>query len=158
MRVTAICFFIFFLLDIVKLHSTPPSALHAVTGCGPNYVEIDKVRYTHSVFVSPNVPVLPLPSLLLEASTLPEEHFEALRLILVESDIDILLIGSPYSVAQLYVPLANCIQAAQKPHIGLEMMDFRSACGTYNILIAENKKVAAALWLPEMDSQASLNS
>ncbi len=142
----------------MKLHSTPPSALHAVTGCGPNYVEIDKVRYTHSVFVSPNVPVLPLPSLLLEASTLPEEHFEALRLILVESDIDILLVGSPYGVAQLYVPLANCIQAAQKPYIGLEMMDFRSACGTYNILIAENKKVAAALWLPEMDSQASLNS
>lgn len=100
------------------------------------------------------MPVLRLPSLALhsKATTLEKEHLESLRLAVEESDIDILLIGSPYSVTQLYVPLAQCMQSIKKPHIGLEMMDFRSACGTYNILMAENKRVAAALWLLELAS------
>ncbi len=134
----------------MKLHSTPPSTLHMITGCGPDYLEVNKVRYTHPLCILPKGPILSLPPFALPPSdntdALDAEHTDALQQALKNNDIEILLVGSPYSIAQLYTPLMHCIQSTGKPYIGLEIMDFHSACGTYNILAADHKKVAAALW------------
>jgi len=43
-----------------------------------------------------------------------------------------------FPAAELSAPL---VQAG----IGLEVMDLRAACRTYNVLVAENRRVAAAL-------------
>ena len=40
---------------------------------------------------------------------------------------------------------APSISLTAKTGIGIEVMDLRAACRTYNILVAEERKVAAAL-------------
>ena len=37
------------------------------------------------------------------------------------------------------------LQALSAAHVGVEVMDTRAACRTFNILVAEDRRVAAAL-------------
>ncbi len=64
--------------------------------------------------------------------------------LLVELAPDVVLLGSGerqlFPPVSLYAPL---IQAG----IGIEIMDTAAACRTYNILMAEGRRVAAALML-----------
>jgi uncharacterized protein len=119
----------------VKLHVSAPGARNAITGYGEGYVLVNSQRHESSLIVMPDQ-VLPWDVAGFEA--LSAEHFSSLRNLQPE----ILLLGTGpkqrFPHPRLTAPLAAA-------GIGVEVMDLKAACRTYNILVAEERKVAAAL-------------
>lgn len=64
------------------------------------------------------------------------------RLLAEAGDIDVLLVGMGADVAALP---ADARQALEAAGIGVEAMATPSACRTYNVLLSEGRRVAAAL-------------
>jgi len=56
--------------------------------------------------------------------------------------IDVVLVGQGAEIAPLAKPLREALEAAG---IGVEIMSTASACRTYNVLLAEDRRVAAVL-------------
>jgi uncharacterized protein len=56
--------------------------------------------------------------------------------------IDVVLIGQGAEVAPLAAPLRAALEAAG---MGVEIMSTAAACRTYNVLLAEDRRVAAVL-------------
>src|SRR5262245_20862580 len=119
----------------MKLHASVPSAAQVVTSYGDDYVTISGVRYTESIVV---LPTRVAPWSARSFDTLAEEHFSAL----LELDAEIVILGTGpkqrFPQRRLTAPLARA-------RVGLEVMSLQAACRTYNILVAEERKVAAAL-------------
>ena len=119
----------------MKLHASTPGGAHVVTAYGDDYVAINGVRYTESIVVLPGrVAPWSAPSF----AALTAEHFSAL----LELDAELLILGTGpkqrFPHRGLTAPLAQA-------RVGLEVMSLQAACRTYNILVAEERKVAAAL-------------
>ncbi|SEO25490.1 Uncharacterized conserved protein, contains Mth938-like domain [Salinihabitans flavidus] len=68
-----------------------------------------------------------------------EDSASALRL---ANEIDVLLLGTG---AEMATPPAEFRAALEEAGVGLEPMQSASACRTYNILLSEGRRVAAAL-------------
>lgn len=89
-------------------------------------------------------PVLVFP----ERTTLwenPAPTFDGLAPIIAEGDIELILLG----LGKRGGPVAPALRAALKAHgIGVEAMDTGAACRTFSVLLAEDRRVAAALLLP----------
>jgi uncharacterized protein len=71
---------------------------------------------------------------------------------LTESDFASLLAHAPELVllgtgARQRFPHPQLLRALSAAHVGVESMDTRAACRTFNILVAEGRRVAAALVL-----------
>ncbi|WP_153100425.1 Mth938-like domain-containing protein [Paraburkholderia hayleyella] len=120
----------------MKLHQDSSGALNTVTGYGPGYVEINLQRHSGSIVLLPDVPVI----------AWPVTAFDTLT----AADFDLLLALGPELVIfgsgpRLRFPHPRLTAALSAQRIGVETMDFKAACRTYNILIAEGRKVAAAL-------------
>ncbi|WJF88962.1 Mth938-like domain-containing protein [Paraburkholderia bonniea] len=120
----------------MKLHQDSSGALNTVTGYGPGYVEINLERHTGSIVLLPDTPVI----------AWPVSSFETLS----AADFDLLLAPAPEvlifgSGERLRFPHPRLTAALAAHRIGVETMDFKAACRTYNILMAEGRKVAAAL-------------
>jgi len=124
------------ILPILKLHADPPTTQNAVTAYGADYVEINRVRFAGSVLFAPTGPVQPWPVDAFEALQL--EHFDAL--LQLRPDLVLLGTGSRHRF-----PEARLLARLASAGVGLEAMDTRAACRTYNILMAEGRNVAAAL-------------
>jgi uncharacterized protein len=121
----------------VKLHATASSARNVITAYGEDYVAVNGARHTSSVIVTPGQ-VLPWD--VSEFAKITSEDFEKLKTL----DAEILLLGTGprqrFPDPRLTAPLAAA-------GIGVEVMDLKAACRTFNILAAEERKVAAALLL-----------
>jgi uncharacterized protein len=119
----------------VKLHASRPSAAQTITAYGDDYVMINGARRDASVVVLPDRVV-----------QWQAKRFDALSTddfaFLGTLDAEIVILGTGsrqrFPNPRLTAPLA-------KAHIGLEVMDLKAACRTYNILVAEERKVALAL-------------
>jgi uncharacterized protein len=120
----------------LKLHQDASGALNTVTGYGADYVEINLVRHSGSLLVLPEAPVIPWP--VSSFDQLSAEHFA----MLVDSAPEVVVFGSG---ERLRFPHPRLTAALTAKRIGVETMDFKAACRTYNILMAEGRKVAAAL-------------
>ncbi|MEI6000609.1 Mth938-like domain-containing protein [Paraburkholderia bengalensis] len=120
----------------LKLHQDSSGALNTVTGYGADYVEINLERHTDSIIVLPDSPVIEWPVSSFEA--LSPEHFA----LLIEPAPEVVIFGSG---ERLRFPHPRLTVALSARRIGVETMDFKAACRTYNILMAEGRKVAAAL-------------
>ncbi|MGF6771313.1 uncharacterized protein P3T18_003792 [Paraburkholderia sp. GAS199] len=120
----------------MKLHQDSSGALNTVTGYGADYVEINLVRHTGSILVMPETPVVPWPVSSFE--DLSAEHFA----MLIDAAPEVVVFGSG---ERLRFPHPRLTAALAAKRIGVETMDFKAACRTYNILMAEGRKVAAAL-------------
>jgi uncharacterized protein len=120
----------------LKLHQDSSGALNTVTGYDAGYVEINLVRHSGSILVLPQAPVIPWPVSSFEQ--LSAEHFA----MLVEYAPEVVVFGSG---ERLRFPHPRLTAALSAQRIGVETMDFKAACRTYNILMAEGRKVAAAL-------------
>lgn len=121
----------------MKLHSSDSSTvLNTVTAYGDGYIEINKVRYEHSVLVMPEGPVVPWDITRFEDLT--PEHFA--RLLDMGAEVVIFGTGNKlrFPHPRLTVPLTE-------KRIGVDAMDLQAGCRTYNILMLEGRKVAAAL-------------
>lgn len=75
-----------------------------------------------------------------QVEDISEESLDALHA--VAGEIDFVLIGSGRSMRPLPAPVRTSLSAAG---IGVEVMDTGAACRTYNVLIAEERRIAAAL-------------
>lgn len=120
----------------MKLHLSKTDGLNTFTGYGEGYVAVNGIQYTRNVAV--------LPGQLLadwtDASfdTLAESDFAKLA----ELQPEILLLGTGTT---LRWPAPQLLQPLMLARIGLEVMDTQAACRTYNILVAEGRRVAAAI-------------
>ena len=119
----------------MKLHASSPSAAQTITGYGDDYVLINGARRESSVVVLPDR-IVQWEAKAFDA--LSTEDFAFLK----ELDVEIVLLGTGprqrFPHPRLTAPLARA-------RIGLEVMDSKAACRTYNILVAEERRVALAL-------------
>jgi len=89
------------------------------------------------------------PVLVFADRTVPWEHpgvsMEGLAAVIEHGGLDLVLIG----LGKRGAPVAPALRAALKARgLGAEAMDTGAACRTYNVLIAEDRLVAAALLPP----------
>jgi uncharacterized protein len=89
-------------------------------------------------------PVLVFPDRTLEWSA-AALTIEGLAPVVEHGGVELLLLG----LGRRMVPLAAALRAALKASgIAVEAMDTGAACRTYNVLLAEDRRVAAALLPP----------
>ncbi|MEX3957302.1 Mth938-like domain-containing protein [Trinickia sp. EG282A] len=124
----------------MKLHQDSSGALNTVTGYGAHYVDINLERHESSIVVVPDAPVIVWPVASFEALT--PEHFELVR----ACEPEVVVFGSG---TRLRFPHPRLTAALIAQRIGVEAMDFMAACRTYNILMAEGRRVAAALLIEQ---------
>jgi uncharacterized protein len=119
----------------VKLHSSSPSGVNTITGYGEGYVMVNGERRSSSVVVLPDrIEQWPAKAF----DRLSAEDFAFLKNLKAE----IVLLGTG---PKQRFPHPRLTAELAKAGIGLEVMDLQAACRTYNILVAEERKVAAAL-------------
>jgi uncharacterized protein len=123
----------------MKLHASPPSASNVFTAYGEGYVVVNAQRYDRTVVVLPERVWTGWEATSFEA--LAEPHFQAL--LALEREVILLGTGS-----RLRFPPPRLLRPLLDAGVGVEVMDVPAACRTYNILMAESRKVAAALLLP----------
>ena len=115
-----------------------PTESSSVTAYGPGWVTVNGEKYASSVVLS----TVKAP-FLWECPTfdgLQESDFARFA----EMDIELLIFGSGEHIRFLKPAL---LQALYAKRIGVETMDTRAACRTYNFLAGEGRRVAAALLL-----------
>jgi len=104
------------------------------------WIEVDGVRYAHSLSVSSLPQAAP--------AAWSTGHFEALSdrdfSPWVDSGAELILFGSGHKIR---FPKPAYLQGLMAQGIGLETMDTAAACRTYNILASEGRKVVALLLL-----------
>ena len=121
----------------MKLHQDPSqAALNTVTGYGPGYVEVNKVRHDQSVIIAPEGTIAPWPVSRFEA--LDATHFDMLRAL----DPEVVIFGSGGRLRFAHPRLTTALTSQR---IGVDSMDTQAACRTYNILMSEGRRVVLAL-------------
>lgn len=119
----------------MKLHASGLTHLNTFTGYGSGFVMVNEVRHDASLIVLPEALH---PWSAQDFATLTEEHFAQVAALCPE----VVLLGTG---DRLRFPHPRLTQALASARVGLEVMDLQAACRTYNILMAEERKVAAAL-------------
>jgi uncharacterized protein len=122
----------------LALHLQTDTNLNLFTGHGEGYVSVNTRHYRQPIVVTAGE--VRTDWLATDFATLAAAHFEYF----LELKPEVLLFGTgakqQFAHPELYRGL---IQA----RIGIEFMDTPAACRTYNILVAEGRKVAAAVLL-----------
>lgn len=121
----------------MKLHLMPGTGLQLFSGYGPGFVAVNGVRFEKCVVVSPQT-----------VTDWAATGFEALA----ETDFgfiadlkpEIVILGT--GAAQRF-PRPELLRALAALGVGVEVMDTRAACRTYNILASEGRKVVVAILL-----------
>ncbi|MBA3902476.1 MAG: hypothetical protein C0522_02185 [Rhodocyclaceae bacterium] len=120
----------------MKLHLDTPEGRNTVTGYGAGYVAINHRRHETSLVL--------LPDRIVEAwgmagfDALSEADFRMLR----ELAPEMVLLGTG---SRQRFPAPALLRPLIEARIGCDVMDLPAACRTYNILMAEGRRVAAAL-------------
>ena len=119
----------------MKLHQAVAAGTNTFTGYGSDYVAVNGERREKNSIV--------LPDRILDWAV---AGFDALRAedfqVFSTLGVDIVLLGT--GTRQRF-PHPTLTAALARGGIGVEVMDLQAACRTYNILVAEERKVAAAL-------------
>lgn len=120
----------------MKLHSTLTQQYQTVTSYDENGVEINLIPYDYSLIVLPEISPAAWPVSSFDALT--TGHFEQINAITP----DVVILGTGARQRFIHPRLTASLTARR---IGVECMDNQAACRTYNILMAEGRKVALAL-------------
>ena len=120
----------------MKLHLSRPEGLNQITSCGTGFVVINGTRHGRSVLVTPHEIMDDWPVSNLQ-SLAPTHLLPALEL-----SPELVLLGTG---ATLQFPSSTVLRPLIDAQIGVEVMDTAAACRTYNILMAESRRVLAAL-------------
>jgi uncharacterized protein len=121
----------------LKLHADTPTAQNTVTAYGPGFVEINRVRHTTNLIVTPDQVE---PWTVTSFEDLDTTAFEQLRAL--RSEVVLLGTGN-----QQHFPHPRLTRPLTDARIGLEVMGTQAACRTYDILVGEGRKVVAALFV-----------
>jgi uncharacterized protein len=120
----------------MKLKLAQSDGRNAFTAYGEGYVSVNAIRHHDNLVVLPDrlIPEWTQASF----ATLTLADFELLAAL----DTEIVILGTGN---QLRFPRPELLQPLISAQKGLEVMDIQAACRTYNILVGEGRKVAAAL-------------
>ena len=120
----------------MKLHSATTKQYQTVTSYDDRGVEINAQRFEFSLIVMPeaaprrwNVPTF---------ESLTAAHFDQIE----EDKPDVVILGTGERQRFVHPRLTGALSLR---HIGVECMDSKAACRTYNVLMGEGRKVALAL-------------
>lgn len=135
-------------------------ALNTVTAYGNDYIEINKTRHTHSIYFMPEGQVYDLDihsasdfttELLQKITGVRTAKKDPMAFLAGESanlenpqNTEVLLIGTGIQQCFLHPAIISDLLSLR---IGVEIMDTQAAARTYNILMAEGRRVIAALIL-----------
>jgi uncharacterized protein len=120
----------------VKLQLTRPEGLNQINSCGSGFVVINGTRHNSSVLVTAQEPVVEWP--VADLSALTDKHLAGT----LDYRPELVLLGTG---AVLKFPVSAVLRPLIEANVGFEVMDTGAACRTYNILIAESRRVLAAL-------------
>jgi uncharacterized protein len=128
----------------MKFHLQAPTS-NVVTGTGPGWVRVGQTEYRGNLVLLPDA-VVP---------DWAPDGFDALT----EADFAALLSYQPEMVllgtgGTQRFPHPRLLRSLAAARVGVEVMDTRAACRTFNILVAEDRRVAAALIVA--DAQAGM--
>jgi uncharacterized protein len=126
----------------VKLHLDGADGGHVVTHYGAGRVVVSEEPITTACLVSPR-------RLVREwgpegFDDLTREHMAAVA----ELDPELVVLGTG---ARQRFPAGELLRPLMEAGIGVEVMDTGAACRTYNILMGEGRRVAAALIMIEIE-------
>jgi uncharacterized protein len=94
---------------------------------------------------SGSVLILPDRAVAWEAASVADITAASLAPVTARDDVEILLLGTGARMALVPMPLRGALKQAG---IAVEPMETGAACRTYNVLVGEDRRVAAALLLP----------
>lgn len=120
----------------MKLHATPTQQYQTVTGYDEDWIEINAVRFEHSLIVLPEVAPV-------RWDVQAFERLQAADFSVIDALAPDLLILGTGQRQRFASPALFASLTARR--IGVECMDNQAACRTYNILMTEGRKVALAL-------------
>ncbi|MFT5534984.1 MAG: hypothetical protein ACI8WM_001010 [Burkholderiaceae bacterium] len=120
----------------MKLHHTTTQQYQTVTSYDADGVDINLTHYTTSLLVMPEMAPIDWPAPTFEALT--TEHFDHINSL----QPDVVILGTGSHQRFIHPRLSASLTDRR---IGVECMDNKAACRTYNILMAEGRKVALAL-------------
>ena len=119
----------------MKLHASSPGSANVINAYGEGYVMVNGTRHESSVIVTA-AEILGWEAEKFDA--LQESHFDRLK----DLGLEIVLLGTG---PRQRFPHPRLTAGLARAGIGVEVMDVQAACRTYNILVAEERRVAAAL-------------
>ena len=122
----------------MKLHLTQADGKQLITGYSKDWISINNLVYPQSLVVLPDELLLDWD--VSEFDDLIEANFECL--LGYQPELVLLGTGATHRFIRPHL-----IQALTAANIPFECMTTDAACRTYNILMAEGRKVAAALIL-----------
>lgn len=124
----------------MKLNLETGSATHRIRAYDPGSVTVNDTRYTEPLVVMPEALVHPWAPPALTDMTVADLET------LTDAGCEIILLGTG---RWQRFPAARLIADMAHRGVGLEVMDTAAACRTYNVLMAEDRRVAAALMMIE---------
>lgn len=122
----------------MKLHLARTAGQNAFTAYGEGFVMVNDRRHETSLIVLPEQLILDWEPR--TSGDLTEAHFAHLATL----DVEIILLGTGNT---LRFPAPRLTAPLVQARIGCEVMDSHAAARTYNILMGEGRRVAAALLL-----------
>jgi uncharacterized protein len=120
----------------MKLHASTTKQYQTVTGYDDSGVEINAERFAFSLIVMPETPPRPWP--VARFDDLTAAHFEQIE----QDKPDVVILGTGERQRFVHPRLVASLSGR---HIGVECMDSKAACRTYNVLMGEGRKVTLAL-------------
>lgn len=128
----------------MKLHVTPTQHYQTVTGYDQDWIEINATRFEHSLIVLPEIAPVAWPVSAFETLTAADLE------VVGTYEPDLLILGTGQRQRFAHPKLLSGLLTRG---IGVECMDNQAACRTYNILMAEGRKVALALIMQRTEPQ-----
>ncbi len=122
---------------MAEFSTAPSSSIQIVESYGPGGFRISGVRHEGALLVTPESTTT------IEAASIADLTILNLApLIAPDANIELLLLGCGRAMQMPAVQLRNDLRANG---IALEPMNTGAACRTYNVLVGENRRVAAVL-------------
>lgn len=123
----------------MELTPVTPSGRQVIESYGRRGFRVAGIAYAGPILVFPDA------TLDWEVAGIEAVSAETLRPVIERCSTEILLLGCGSRMTPVPAAVRQALRAAG---IGLEPMDTGAACRTYNVLLGEDRRVAAALFLP----------
>jgi uncharacterized protein len=124
----------------MKVSLDTGTASYLIKGYSAGRIQVNETDYTEPLIVMPEQLVPDWASAPIDRLT--AGHFDAVR----DYQPEILLLGTG---REQTFPPARLIAELGQRGMGLEVMDTAAACRTFNVLMSEDRRVAAALMMIE---------
>ncbi len=123
----------------MKIHLESGAGQNLIRAYAPGSITINNKAYARSLIVTP-AQVMDWPPASFD--DLVAQHFE----MIAGLSLEVVILGTG---AKLRFPAPSLTRALVEANVGLEVMDTGAACRTYNILMSDGRRVAAALLMIE---------